>query len=206
MRTRIALTTVLPVTCITIMTTWSRPTVAQAAPTTASRSSGWTQQPAVAGSLEQAAVSEQPTLPSQLVAFRARRPADQAITGLGASLSTATELLGAEHIVTGTTTPAPATVTSTTGAPAPAPAVPITDATSTATANWACIRLHESSDRYNDPTAPSGAYGIIPITWHSNGYSGWPYQASAAVQDALALKLYNEFGWQPWSTRFVCGL
>jgi hypothetical protein len=86
------------------------------------------------------------------------------------------------------------------------PPPPITDWTSTDTADWQCIRVHESGDRYNSSLAPSGAYGIVSITWWSNGYSGWPYEASAAVQNALALKLYHEFGWRPWSTRFVCGL
>jgi len=102
-------------------------------------------------------------------------------------------------------TPAPAPVT-----PPPAPAAPppppVTNATSTNTPDWQCIRIHESSDRYNSPAAPSGAYGIVPVTWHSFGYSGWPYQAPPAVQDALALRLYNMYGWQPWSTRFACGL
>ncbi len=27
-----------------------------------------------------------------------------------------------------------------------------------------------------------------------------------AVQDAAALKLYSERGWEPWTTRYVCGL
>ena len=88
----------------------------------------------------------------------------------------------------------------------PPPPVPITDATSTDTADWACIRVRESGDEYNNPAEPSGAYGILLVTWESNGYSGWPYEASAATQNALALKLYNEYGWQPWSSRFACGL
>ncbi|MDA8354750.1 MAG: transglycosylase family protein [Actinomycetota bacterium] len=95
--------------------------------------------------------------------------------------------------------------------PAVAPAPPVaptppTDATSTDTADWQCIRLQESGDAYNSPTRPSGAYGILEITWLSNGYTGWPYQAPSAVQDALALRLYNEFGWSPWSSRYACGL
>jgi muramidase (phage lysozyme) len=66
--------------------------------------------------------------------------------------------------------------------------------------------VHESGDRYNDPSAPSGAYGIIQPTWQSYGYSGWPYEASAATQDQLALQLYNQYGWQPWSSAPSCGL
>jgi muramidase (phage lysozyme) len=80
------------------------------------------------------------------------------------------------------------------------------DSTSTDTADWNCIRVHESGDRYNDPSAPSGAYGILESTWQSFGYSGWPYQADPAVQDALALRLYAEGGFSPWSSRYACGV
>jgi|GEM_PF-2201470 len=87
-----------------------------------------------------------------------------------------------------------------------APAPVLSDATSTTTPDWACIRLHESGDRFNSPTAPGGAYGFLESTWLSLGYSGWPYEAPPWVQGQAALFLYNELGWQPWSTRFVCGL
>lgn len=90
-------------------------------------------------------------------------------------------------------------------APAPPPPPP-TDTSSTDTADWQCIRIHESGDVYNDPTRPSGAYGILESTWQSFGYSGWPYEAAPGVQDALALELYHEYGWSPWSTSSVCGL
>jgi hypothetical protein len=90
--------------------------------------------------------------------------------------------------------------------PPPPPPPPPTDATSTATADWQCIRTRESGDEYNNPAEPSGAYGILLVTWQSNGYSGWPYEAPAATQDALALKLYHEYGWAPWSSRYACGL
>jgi hypothetical protein len=43
-------------------------------------------------------------------------------------------------------------------------------------------------------------------TWQSFGYSGWPYQAAPAVQDTLALQLHTEYGFDPWSSRFACGL
>jgi Transglycosylase-like domain len=106
------------------------------------------------------------------------------------------------HVVPADTpAPAPAPVP----APAPPP-VPVTDANSVATPDWECIRDHESGDEYNDPARPSGAYGILLETWHSFGYSGWPYQAPAAVQDHLALELYSLYGFDPWSTRYVCGL
>jgi hypothetical protein len=88
-----------------------------------------------------------------------------------------------------------------------APAVVTTnDSNSVATADWQCIRVHESGDNYNNPNMPSGAYGILISTWQSFGYSGWPYQAAPAVQDALALRLHGEDGFGPWSSRFACGL
>jgi Transglycosylase-like domain len=91
-------------------------------------------------------------------------------------------------------------------APVANPAPVLTDATSVNTADWACIRTRESGDQYNDPAEPSGAYGILYSTWHAFGFSGWPYQAAPVIQDALALRLYNIYGWQPWSSRFACGL
>jgi len=90
--------------------------------------------------------------------------------------------------------------------PPPPPAIVLNDWNSTTTPDWACIRLHESGDRYNSPTAPGGAYGFLEGTWLSLGYTGWPYQAPAWVQDQAVLFLHAELGWQPWSTRFVCGL
>lgn len=97
--------------------------------------------------------------------------------------------------------------------PSPAPASVVTaapgagsDWTSTTTPDWACIRLYESSDRFNTPTVPGGAYGFLESTWLSLGYSGWPYEAPYWLQSQAALYLYRELGWQPWSTRFVCGL
>jgi hypothetical protein len=88
----------------------------------------------------------------------------------------------------------------------PATAAPTTDANSVYTADWMCIRVHESNNRYNDPSAPSGAYGILASTWHSFGFSGMPYQAAPIVQDSLALRLYNMYGFHPWSSRYACGL
>jgi hypothetical protein len=90
--------------------------------------------------------------------------------------------------------------------PPPSPPPVLTDSNSTTTPDWACIRVHESGDRFNTPAVPGGAYGFLEMTWLSLGYSGWPYQASPSVQSQAALYLYNELGWQPWSTRFVCGL
>ncbi len=88
----------------------------------------------------------------------------------------------------------------------PAPPVPVTDSNSVYTSDWMCIRIHESGNVYNDPSKPSGAYGILYSTWHAFGYSGWPYQAPAIVQDHLALVLHSLYGFRPWSSRFACGL
>ena len=104
------------------------------------------------------------------------------------------------------TTPTPVPAATTTPTPPPPPPPPVTDATSVDTADWRCIRVHESGDQYNSPAAPSGAYGILISTWREFGYSGWPYEAPASVQDHVALELYARFGWEPWSSRFACGL
>jgi hypothetical protein len=116
-------------------------------------------------------------------------------------------------VTTPTTTPKPTTaatappvVTPTTPPAPPVAPPPVTDANSIATADWACIRMHESGDRYNSPAAPSGAYGILISTWRSFGLSGWPYEAPASLQDQVALELYARYGFHPWSSRYACGL
>ena len=79
------------------------------------------------------------------------------------------------------------------------------DATSTNTADWACIREHESGDNYAE--GGGGAYQFELATWQ--GLTGLPLPAEdypPAVQDAAALELYAERGWEPWTTRYVCGL
>jgi hypothetical protein len=90
-------------------------------------------------------------------------------------------------------------------APAPAAATGSSDATSTATADWACIRQHESGGNYG--VGNGGAYQFQYGTWHS--LTGLPSPAEdypASVQDAAALKLYSQRGWEPWTTRYICGL
>jgi len=98
---------------------------------------------------------------------------------------------------------APAPVPSPT--PAPSPSGDGSDATNTDTADWACIRQHESDDNYT--IGNGGAYQFELGTWTS--LTGLPSPAEdypAAVQDAAALKLYSQRGWEPWTTRDVCGL
>jgi hypothetical protein len=90
-------------------------------------------------------------------------------------------------------------------APLPAPAASGSDATSINTPDWACIRAHESNDNYG--VGGGGAYQFELGTWQ--GLTGLPSPAQdypPAVQDAAALKLFSQRGWEPWSTRYVCGL
>jgi hypothetical protein len=89
--------------------------------------------------------------------------------------------------------------------PAPAPAAGGSDGSSTNTADWACIRLHESGDNYSE--GGGGAYQFELGTWEGlTGLSSPAEDSSPAVQDAAALRLYAERGWEPWTTRYVCGL
>jgi hypothetical protein len=89
--------------------------------------------------------------------------------------------------------------------PAPAPSGGSSDATSTSTPDWACIRQHESGGNYS--IANGGAYQFEFSTW--TALTGLPSPAEdypPAVQDAAALKLFSQRGWEPWTTRYVCGL
>jgi hypothetical protein len=99
---------------------------------------------------------------------------------------------------------APAAAAAAPGPPAGAPSGG-SDATSTNTADWACIREHESGDNYSE--GGGGAYQFELGTWQ--GLTGLPSPAEdypPSVQDAAALKLFAQRGWEPWTTRFVCGL
>jgi hypothetical protein len=90
-------------------------------------------------------------------------------------------------------------------APTPAPTSgAVSDGTSTDTPDWACIRDHESGDNYSEPGG--GAYQFESVTWAD--YDGYAEanEAPPAVQDQKALLTYRERGWEPWSTRYVCGL
>jgi hypothetical protein len=155
-------------------------------------------------------ISHQPAS-AQAAAHRPTHTAGRATLARTALAHTALSAFAVPKAVastTSTTTPPAASVVATTPAttPPPPPPPPVTDATSVATADWMCIRVHESGDQYNSSAAPSGAYGILISTWREFGYSGWPYEAPASVQDEVALKLYARFGWAPWSSRFACGL
>jgi hypothetical protein len=96
--------------------------------------------------------------------------------------------------------PAPVVVAATPASPSGG-----SDATSTNTADWACIRQHESGGNYS--IGNGGAYQFELGTW--TGLTGLPSPAQdypPAVQDAAALKLFSQRGWEPWTTRYACGL
>ena len=100
---------------------------------------------------------------------------------------------------------APAPAPAAAPAPAPPQAAGVSDATSTNTADWACIRQHESGGDYS--AGDGGAYQFEFGTW--TALTGLPSPAEdypPAVQDAAALRLFSQRGWEPWTTRYVCGL
>jgi hypothetical protein len=108
-----------------------------------------------------------------------------------------------------TTTTSNPPITTTTSPPTRAPAISksITgsDATSTDTPDWSCIRLLESGDNYSD--YGGGAYQFADGTWQSiTGLAGPAEDYAPRTQDAAALRLYNEKGFESWGTRFACGL
>ena len=73
---------------------------------------------------------------------------------------------------------------------------------------WLRLRMCESSDNYATDTGNDhyGAYQFDLSTWRSVGGSGNPAHASKGEQDARALILYRERGWQPWQCATILGL
>jgi resuscitation-promoting factor RpfA len=87
--------------------------------------------------------------------------------------------------------------------------LPATNASADPSANsWYRLRMCESSNNYkiNTGNAHYGAYQFDLSTWRSVGGTGYPQQASPAEQDARALILYRERGWQPWQCAGIVGL
>ena len=65
----------------------------------------------------------------------------------------------------------------------------------------ACVAWRESTDG----EASSDIYGILPYIWTGTiGFSGSPYDASLATQDAAFWKLYNMDGTSPWAPYDGC--
>ena len=109
--------------------------------------------------------------------------------------------------------PAPASAPVPASAPAPAPRkvpAPAPRVTSAAGLGgvWACIRAKESGGNYAAHTGNGyfGAYQFSLATWRGIGGTGYPDQASPAVQDAMAQKLQQRAGWGQWSTHRMCGV
>lgn len=70
-------------------------------------------------------------------------------------------------------------------------------------AQWAELRACEASGDYTLHDPPYyGAYQFDLQTWAAVGGHGNPADASPAEQDARALALWRDRGWQPWP---VCG-
>jgi hypothetical protein len=123
----------------------------------------------------------------------------QAAAQAAAAAAAAAATAAAQSRAVAASAPAPAP------APAPAASGGGSDATSTSTADWACIRQHESSGNY--AVGNGGAYQFELGTWRGlTGLSSPAQDYPAAVQDAAALKLYSQRGWEPWTTRYICGL
>ncbi|MCW2542252.1 MAG: Transglycosylase domain protein, partial [Frankiales bacterium] len=74
--------------------------------------------------------------------------------------------------------------------------------------SWLRLRQCESGNNYaiNTGNDHYGAYQFDLSTWRSVGGSGYPNNASAAEQDARALILYRQRGWQPWQCASIVGL
>ena len=73
---------------------------------------------------------------------------------------------------------------------------------------WYRLRMCESNNNYSINTGNDhfGAYQFGLSTWRSVGGSGYPNRATPAEQDARALILYRERGWQPWQCASILGL
>ena len=74
--------------------------------------------------------------------------------------------------------------------------------------DWYRLRVCESGNNYaiNTGNGYYGAYQFDLSTWRSVGGTGYPHQSSPAVQDALALKLWQQRGWSPWACAGIVGL
>ena len=66
-----------------------------------------------------------------------------------------------------------------------------------------CIEFHESTDGKLSPNLWQFQDG----QWHiTTGLPGSAGSYPVAVQDAAAFELFESRGWEPWSSRYVCGL
>lgn len=67
-------------------------------------------------------------------------------------------------------------------------------------AAFAALRTCESNGNYQDDTGNGyyGAYQFSEGTWLNLGFSGYPYEAPASVQDQAAYDLESRSGWGQW--------
>lgn len=95
-------------------------------------------------------------------------------------------------------TPSNAPVQTVVATPTPTPSA--AQSANASSAAWQALRICESGDNYSTDTGNGyyGAYQFALSTWQSLGYSGLPSQATPAVQDAAAQRLYDIAGWSPW--------
>lgn len=65
---------------------------------------------------------------------------------------------------------------------------------------WAALRECESGGDYSTNTGNGyfGAYQFLLSTWQGLGYSGYPHEASPAIQDQAARELQARSGWGQW--------
>ena len=100
------------------------------------------------------------------------------------------------------TSPASAPPSTTPVSPAPSTTAPPPPAPPTAGSGgvWLRLRECESGDNYRENTGNGfyGAYQFSQQTWTGLGYPGRPDLESPAMQDAAAIKLQAEAGWDQW--------
>jgi hypothetical protein len=108
--------------------------------------------------------------------------------------------LGTAAVRTGTLLAAGATVLAAGAAGAGAATSQPSSGGGATPAQFAALRVCESSDHYGDDTGNGyyGAYQFDEQTWLGLGYGGYPYQASPATQDQAAERLQAARGWEPW--------
>jgi muramidase (phage lysozyme) len=69
------------------------------------------------------------------------------------------------------------------------------------------LRRCESGDQYGNKenVLYRGAYQIGFVEWRTYGGTGYdPADASPAEQDAVALRLWQARGWEPWASSSAC--
>jgi hypothetical protein len=133
---------------------------------------------------------EQQQVQQYLAAVAAQKAAEAAQSSLAAAAAQKPTI-----VVTPKTAPEPAP------APAPAPAAaPAASGGGYAGGVWAALRNCESSGNYAENTGNGfyGAYQFLPSTWWGLGYTGYPNDASPAVQDQAAMQLQVRSGWGQW--------